>query len=323
MFALDGPGVGGLRARGKEPDHGRSGFGSRDPERCIGDRRWAVCAGRDRPRCGGHRCDPGRGRCLRQGWSPRWRVRSMMGAAEVAVSADSRYAFVTFDKTSRLAVFALDDAGADQVSGRPLGAIALGRAPVALALSPDQRWLYVTSQSAAGGAPDTARTLSGLDVARLTTDPTRALIASTEAGCSPVPVTLSTDDATTWGQRPRQQCRTGVLGREAAHRAPPRSGRDRAGRPTTRQAHPDQRRPVASGRRLQPLEPHRTSDLAIVDTRAALTGLPALSTERPQASPPRPRPNPPTGHSRRQQLRLSTVGAGQPRRHALTGTDLL
>lgn len=46
---------------------------------------------------------------------------------------------------------------------------------------------------------------------------------------------------------------------------------------------------VAIGRRLQPIAaaPHRTSDLAIVDTRAALTGLPALHGYAPAGQFPR------------------------------------
>ena len=70
-------------------------------------------------------------------------------AIEVATSRDGRYAFVTLEYDQRAAVFNLAGAlsrgfgSADYV-----GSIPLGQAAVGLAVSPDGRWLYATSEGA-------------------------------------------------------------------------------------------------------------------------------------------------------------------------------
>lgn len=122
------------------------------------------------------------------------------GATQVAVSADGRFVFVTFEKTNDLAVFSFHATAANgPVAGRLVGTVALGRAPVGVAASPDGRWLYVTSQSrASGAATSTAGMLSVLDVARATTDPAHAMVTTVDAGCSPVRVVVSADGATVW-----------------------------------------------------------------------------------------------------------------------------
>ena len=122
------------------------------------------------------------------------------GATQVAVSADGRFAFVTFEKTSRLGVFNLHAAAANgPVAGGLMGTVPLGRAPVGVAVSPDGRWLYVTSQSRApGAATSTDGTLSILDVSRATGDPAHAVVTTVDAGCSPVRVAVSSDGATVW-----------------------------------------------------------------------------------------------------------------------------
>jgi DNA-binding beta-propeller fold protein YncE len=106
--------------------------------------------------------------------------------------------FVTFEKTGQLAVFALSAADG-RITGHLVGTVALGVAPVGVAVSPDGRWLYVTSQSGAPGATGaTAGTLSVLDVTRAGTDPAHAVVATIEAGCGPVRVAVSADGATVW-----------------------------------------------------------------------------------------------------------------------------
>jgi DNA-binding beta-propeller fold protein YncE len=70
-------------------------------------------------------------------------------AIEVATSRDGRYAFVTLEYDQRAAVFNLAGAvrrgfgGADYA-----GSIPLGQAAVGVAVSPDGRWLYATSEGA-------------------------------------------------------------------------------------------------------------------------------------------------------------------------------
>ena len=75
------------------------------------------------------------------------------GGIEVAVSPDGGFAFVTQEGSQQAAVFNLRLAltrgfgPADFV-----GAIPLGLAPVGMAVSPDGRWLYATSELAGRGA---------------------------------------------------------------------------------------------------------------------------------------------------------------------------
>jgi DNA-binding beta-propeller fold protein YncE len=121
------------------------------------------------------------------------------GATGVAVSRDDRFAFVTFEKTGRLAVFNLRATADGPVAGGLVGTVTLGIAPVGVAVSHDGRWLYVTSQSrAAGSATSTTGSLSVLDLSRATTDPAHAVVATVDAGCSPVRVVASFDGKTVW-----------------------------------------------------------------------------------------------------------------------------
>jgi DNA-binding beta-propeller fold protein YncE len=81
------------------------------------------------------------------------------GAVEVAVSPDDRFAFVTLELSDSLAVFDLRKALASGFGPADFaGTVPLGTAPVGLAVSPDGRWIYATSDSGKGAA--TAQTAS-------------------------------------------------------------------------------------------------------------------------------------------------------------------
>jgi DNA-binding beta-propeller fold protein YncE len=103
------------------------------------------------------------------------------GAVEVVISTDDRFAFVSLEISGEVAVFDLSDASF-------VGSVALGMAPVGLALSPDGSRLYATSETVAGA---TEGALSVIDVALATSDPANAVIAAVDAGCSPVRVVVS------------------------------------------------------------------------------------------------------------------------------------
>jgi DNA-binding beta-propeller fold protein YncE len=85
-----------------------------------------------------------------------------------------------------------------------VGAIPVDRAPVGMALSPDGKWLYVTSEikpsfvrpCTAGMQPRAEGTLRVIDAVKATTEPASASIAGATAGCSPVRVALSPDGKT-------------------------------------------------------------------------------------------------------------------------------
>jgi DNA-binding beta-propeller fold protein YncE len=135
------------------------------------------------------------------------------GAIEVVVSPGDGYAFVTEEGRQRAAVFNLRRAltrgfgPADFV-----GTIPLGISPVGLAVSPDGRWLYVTSESVPGQTPVRLRppgggslpvygaqgTLTVVSLPRAETDPAKSVVATVAAGCSPVRVITSADGREVW-----------------------------------------------------------------------------------------------------------------------------
>lgn len=132
-------------------------------------------------------------------------------AIEVAVSSDSRFAFVTLEYSDEAVVFNLAKAATDGFGSTDyVGAIPLGNAAVGMAVSPDGQWLYATSEGAVpaqhpvGIAPkgsngcgksvpgtdagEPAGTLSVIDLQRAKTDPAHSVIATVDAGYQPVRV---------------------------------------------------------------------------------------------------------------------------------------
>jgi hypothetical protein len=125
------------------------------------------------------------------------------GAIEVASSRDEHYAFVSVEYPGAVAVYNLHAALAAhfRVSGY-VGSVKLGRAVVGIAVSPNGRWLYVTSELAAG-APlarglSTPGTLSVISIATAEHDPARSVVRTVDAGCQPVRVVVSANGQTVW-----------------------------------------------------------------------------------------------------------------------------
>jgi DNA-binding beta-propeller fold protein YncE len=148
-------------------------------------------------------------------------------AIEVATSRDGRYAFVTLEYDQRAAVFNLAGAVSRGFgSADYAGSIPLGQAAVGLAVSPDGRWLYATSEIAgpaqhpAGIPAPAARsgpalsagqaaragivpgeppgTLTLIDLRRAETDPAHSVIATVEAGCQPVRMVTAAGGTQVW-----------------------------------------------------------------------------------------------------------------------------
>ena len=125
-------------------------------------------------------------------------------AIEVSTSKNDRYAFVSQEDGSRptggrgtIEVFKLERPAANgTVSGKYIGYLALGDFVVGTALSSDGRTLYATSERASVNT--TQGTLSVIDVEKLQTDPSKALISTVPAGCDAVRVIVSRDDQTVW-----------------------------------------------------------------------------------------------------------------------------
>lgn len=122
------------------------------------------------------------------------------GAIEVATSKDGSYAFVSLEDAHEIAVYRLAEAVADHFTDPSyVGAIRTGIAPVGLAVSPNGRWLYSTSEVARGGG-STQRdgTISVISIATAEHDPDDAVVSTTMAGCSPVRVVVSADGKVVW-----------------------------------------------------------------------------------------------------------------------------
>lgn len=121
------------------------------------------------------------------------------GAIEVAVSPDGDFAFVTQEDSLRVAVFNLHRALTQGFGPSDLvGTIPVGIAPVGMAISPDGRWLYVTSEVMAQKPQGNVGTLTVVNVARAETDPAASVAATVPAGCNPVRVITSADGREVW-----------------------------------------------------------------------------------------------------------------------------
>jgi 6-phosphogluconolactonase (cycloisomerase 2 family) len=122
------------------------------------------------------------------------------GAIETASARDGRFAFVSVEYGDDVAVYDLRAALADDFSRSSyVGAVPLGQAVVGMAVAPDGRWLYVTSELEAG-ARSLAQpgTLSVIDIATAEKQPAHSVVATVHAGCQPVRVAVSPAGRTVW-----------------------------------------------------------------------------------------------------------------------------
>jgi hypothetical protein len=122
---------------------------------------------------------------------------------EATLSSDDRYIFVSQEYGSistgyhgAIEVFNVNPANNGSVQSTYVGFISLGVSVVGTALSSDGSKLYATSELA--NSTSTQGTLSILDVEILKTDPSKALLASVDAGCGPVRVTVSPNGKHVW-----------------------------------------------------------------------------------------------------------------------------
>jgi DNA-binding beta-propeller fold protein YncE len=117
------------------------------------------------------------------------------GAAEVAVSPDSRYAFVTLEGAGVVAVFDLRRGFGPAAY---VGAVRVGAGALGIVASPDGRWLYEVSESGRSSTTSSRGVLNVIDLARAVRDPRSAVVAAAPAPCAPVRVAASPDGATIW-----------------------------------------------------------------------------------------------------------------------------
>lgn len=127
------------------------------------------------------------------------------GSVYANVTSDDKILFVSDENTATITVINLERARAEGFKDNAkLGKIPVGEAPIALTFSPDERWLYTTSEIAAksfnwpiackpeGQDPATAKpqypegAIIVVDVNRARTDPAHSVVSRVPAGCSPV-----------------------------------------------------------------------------------------------------------------------------------------
>jgi DNA-binding beta-propeller fold protein YncE len=129
------------------------------------------------------------------------------GSVYVNVTRDDRILFVSEERARAITVIDLkrarSGAGAKSITGK----IPTGNAPIALTLSPDEKWMYTTSQSAPpdwnwpavcdsenpqrNPAKHTEGAVIVVDVVKARTDPANAVAARVAAGCNPVRLAIS------------------------------------------------------------------------------------------------------------------------------------
>jgi len=133
-------------------------------------------------------------------------------ASYLSTTVDDRFLFVSNESADTISVINLALAGRNNYSsGALVGNIATGRAPIAVTLSPDDRYLYTTSEVAvnqgeswpANCSAEQAANGNGklhaqgmvmvVDVTRAKTDPANSVVAKVPAGCSPVRLVLSAE----------------------------------------------------------------------------------------------------------------------------------
>lgn len=123
-------------------------------------------------------------------------------AIETASSADGRYVFVSMEYGNPDGAVAVYDLGGGQAprlgSAGYVGSITLGQAVVGSAVSPNGRYLYVTSELADQTRSQADGTLSIIDISRAERAAQHPVLASVKAGHQPVRVAVSPSGATVW-----------------------------------------------------------------------------------------------------------------------------
>jgi DNA-binding beta-propeller fold protein YncE len=119
------------------------------------------------------------------------------GGDDLALTTNNRFVFIAMRYANKIAVFDLARAlrSGFRASG-PVGYAPTGIKPHGMAVSANDRWLYVTSRFARQGAAEGM--LSVLSVRRAETHPARSVISAATAGCGAYRVIASPDGTVLW-----------------------------------------------------------------------------------------------------------------------------
>jgi DNA-binding beta-propeller fold protein YncE len=129
------------------------------------------------------------------------------GRTYVNVTLDDKYLFISDENVGTVTVLDLAKARTSRFAPTAtVGRIPVGNGPIAVTLSPDDRYLYTTSLNMPPAPewpveckpewdpqapPNTQGAIFIVDVVRAKTDPARSVIATAKAGCTPVRLVLS------------------------------------------------------------------------------------------------------------------------------------
>jgi DNA-binding beta-propeller fold protein YncE len=212
-----------------------------------------------------------------------------IGPIEAVFSRDDRYVFVSDEYGPTVSVFNLATALSEgfDAPGVSVGKVPMDAATVGLALSPDGRRLYVTSEVATSSSPRHG-TLAVLDVDAAEQHPVTSVMTRVAAGCQPVRVAVSADGNLAWvtarGSNALLAFDTAqLLARpQDALRAVVAVGRQPVGLLLTSN---DRYALVANSSRYT--QPNNPQTVSVVDTTAALSGRPALIGTIPAGAFPR------------------------------------
>jgi len=246
------------------------------------------------------------------------------GAIEVATSADGHFVFTSLEGTGAVEVSDLARAlsAGFRAGGVTVGRVPAAAAPVGEAVSPDGRWLYVTSEVTglpiARRGPVTSRACPGdpdalpgavraIGIGAAEHDPPTAVRATAAAGASPVRVVLSPGARVAWVTARGSDALLGFA-----------TSRLTAGRPALIADVPVGSAPVGvvlvdGGRLAVVADSNRFTGrgaqwLSVVSVRAALVGRPALVGQVRAGSFPRQFATSPDGRA----LYVTNFSSGQP-----------
>jgi DNA-binding beta-propeller fold protein YncE len=189
-----------------------------------------------------------------------------------------------------------------------VGKIPVGVASIALTFSPDEKWLYTTSEVAPASwnwpvacPPDRQDRASfpklevpegaviALDVRRALTDPGHAVVAKVPAGCSPIRLAITRDGGSLWVSARRSDA---VLGFDTSKlRNDPlhaRIGSVPVGTaPVGIAVLPDGKRVVVANSNRIAADPNTPQTVSVIDTEKVRAGTPAVIGTIPAGAFPR------------------------------------
>lgn len=134
---------------------------------------------------------------------------SSSSTVDVILSQNERYGFAANENDGTVSVIDFSRILAHDFSTKALiGQITLGTAPVGMAVSLDDRYLYIltgnktgassTQNAAAPCSSSSQGALEVADITRVNQDAAHAVVAKIAAGCDPARLLLASDSATIW-----------------------------------------------------------------------------------------------------------------------------